>query len=143
MPKVTSQKQPQQQQPKVTPKPENAYPRKTLVVNREVCHLYSLQRLIVSDFIYIFYPVDLLTRLGHQYYTKLDWIQRTCHHIYVALNDQKEIPPILFGPLSTKYLSINAFVRSFHSTTHGNTSFQKHSSLLNGYSPTKFKILTT
>ena len=55
-------------------------------------HLYSLQHLIVPDFVYVFYPVDLLTRLGHQYYTKLDWIQRTCHHIYVSLNEAKRDP---------------------------------------------------
>ena len=55
---------------------------------------------------------------------------------------QKEIPPTLFGQLSMNHLSINAFVGASFSTTHGNTSFQKRSSLLNIYSPTKFKVLT-
>ena len=82
----------QQQQPKVPPKLVNAYPRKICVVNREVCNLYSLKHLIVPGFVYIFYPVDLLNCLGHQYYTKLDWIQSTHHHIYVSLNESKRDP---------------------------------------------------
>ena len=84
--------QKKKQQPKVMPKPDNAYPRKTHVVNGEVCHLYSLQHLTVPDFIYVFYPVDFLTHPSHQYYTKLDWIWCTCHHIYISLNEAKRDP---------------------------------------------------
>merc|ERR1712032_751546 len=59
------------------------------VVNLEVCHLYSLKHLIEEDFVDVYYPVDLYTRLGHQYYTKLDWIQSTRHQIYFSLNEAK------------------------------------------------------
>ena len=88
-PKVTP---PKQQQPKVPPKPANvyAYPKFFRVVNQEVFHLYSLQHLIEEDFANVYFPVDLFTRLGHQYYTKLDWIQITRHHIYSSLNAAKK-----------------------------------------------------
>ena len=56
---------PQQQCPSATPKPVNAYLRKTCAVNRKVCHLYSFQWLIVLEDIYFFYPIYLLTRIGH------------------------------------------------------------------------------
>ena len=87
-PKVTP---PKQQQPKVPPKPVNAYayPKIIRVVNWEVCHLYSLKYLIEEDFVNIYYPFDLFTCLGHQYYTKLYWIQNTRHHIYISFNEEK------------------------------------------------------
>ena len=80
-PKVTP---PKQQQPKLPPKPANAYayPKIVRVVNQEVWHLYRLQQLIEEDFANVYFLVDLFTHLGHQYYTKLDWIQKTCYHIY-------------------------------------------------------------
>ena len=87
-PKVTP---PLQQQPKVPPTPVNAYayPKVVRVVNREVCHLYSLKHLIEEDFVDVYYPVDLYTRLGHQHYTKLAWIQDTRHQIYYSMNEAK------------------------------------------------------
>ena len=49
---------PLQQQPKVPPTLVNAYayPKVVRVVNREVCHLYSIQHLIEEDFIDVYYP---------------------------------------------------------------------------------------
>ena len=91
-PKVTpSKQQQQQQQPKVPPKPVNAYayPKIFHFVNWGVCHLYSIQHLIEENFVDVYYPLDLFTRLGHQYYTKIDWIQSTHHHIYASLNETK------------------------------------------------------
>ena len=93
LPNVTPPKQQQQQQqPKLPPKLVNAYPRIIRVINREVCHLYSLQHLIEEHFVDVYYPVDLFTHIGHQYYTKLDWIQSTPHYIYVSLNEGKRDP---------------------------------------------------
>ena len=57
------------------PKPVNAYLRKNRAVNQEVCHFYSFQQVIVSEDIYAFYPINLLTLLVHPDHTKLEWIQ--------------------------------------------------------------------
>lgn len=73
LPLVTPPKK-QQQHPTVTPKSVNVYSRKTHVINQEVYHLYSLQQLIVPEDIYAFYPVDLLTYLGHIDHSNLYWI---------------------------------------------------------------------
>jgi len=82
---------PLQQQSKVPPTPVNAYayPKVFRVVNREVCHLYSLKHLIEEDYVDEYSPVDLYTRLGHQHYTKLAWIKSTRHQIYYSMNEAK------------------------------------------------------
>lgn len=69
----------QQQQPKnsFTKPPENALPRKTIVVNHEVFHFYSLQQINVLDNINTFFSVDLATCRDHTDYSKSNWIQCT------------------------------------------------------------------
>ena len=80
----------QQQHPtSITTKPTNVYPKKNCLINCEVGHLYILQQLIVPEYIYKFYPVDLLINLGHTDHSKLDWIKSTCLDIYVSLNEAK------------------------------------------------------
>ena len=82
---------PLQQQSEVPPTPVKAspYPKVVRVVDREVCHLYSLKHLIEEDYVDEYYPVDLYTRLGHQHYMKLAWIQSTRHQIYYSMNEAK------------------------------------------------------
>ena len=50
--------------------PDNTLPRKTIVVNCEVYHLYSLQKMIVLNNTNKLYPLTLVTRLGHTDYSK-------------------------------------------------------------------------
>ena len=60
-----------------------------LLINREVCHLYSLQQMIALDDMDTFYPVNLATCLGHKDHYKSDWIQRTQLGISTSLNRAK------------------------------------------------------
>ena len=60
--------------------------RKTYIVNRDVCHLYSLQKNIAPDDIDNFYPVKLETRLSQILSSKSYWIQRMQLSIYDSLN---------------------------------------------------------
>ena len=87
------------------PKPVNGYLRKIRNVNRKLYHLYSFQHLIVPNDIYAFYPVYLLTCLGHPYHTKLEWIQRTRLCIYASLDEAKSDPshPV-WSVVNTRFL---------------------------------------
>ena len=80
---------PQQQQPSEIPPPANSISRATRELNCEVYHLYSFQHLIMPEDVPYFYPVDLLTCLGHPDHTKIRWIQRTCLCIYESLDEAK------------------------------------------------------
>ena len=63
--------------------------RKTDSVNCDVCHLYSLQKMITLDNIDHFYPVNIETRLSQNLYSKSCWIQCTELAIYYSLNRSK------------------------------------------------------
>ena len=81
---------PQQQQPSEIPPPANSISRATRELNRKVYHLYSFQHLIMLEDVPFFYPVDLLTCLGHPDYTKIKWIHRTRLCIYASLDEAKQ-----------------------------------------------------
>ena len=80
-----------QQQPKnsLIILPENSLPRKYIVVNNEVWHLYSLQQMNVLDKIDTFYLVNLATHIGPTDDSKSDWIQHTQLAVYASLNRSK------------------------------------------------------
>jgi len=82
---------PLQQQSEVFPTPVKAspYPKADRVVDREICHLYSLKHLVEEDFVYVCYYDDLDTCLGRQLYTKIAWIQDYRSEIYYSMNEAK------------------------------------------------------
>ena len=82
---------PLQQQSEVFPTPVKAspYPKADRVVDREICHLYSLKHLIEEDFVDVYYYDDLYTCLGRQLYTKIAWIQDNRSEIYNSMNEAK------------------------------------------------------
>jgi len=80
---------PQQQQPSEIPPPANSISRATRELNREVYHLYSFQHLIMLEDVPYFYPVDLLTCLGHPDHTKISWIHSNRICIYESLDEAK------------------------------------------------------
>lgn len=87
--------------------PDTALTRKTIVVDCEVYHLYSYNKMIIIDDIDHFYLVDLETQLGHTVLSEFNWIQCMWMGIYTRLNIAKSDLTHPVWSIVNKHLSVN------------------------------------
>ena len=83
--------------------------KKTDIVNCEVNHLYSLQKIIAPADINTLYPVNLATRLLQVLSSKSCWIQKIQLAIYNSLNRYKKYSTYLIQSTITRQYTPKQF----------------------------------